>query len=791
MIAGDYQGAVEGFTKVLQLDPKNIDGYVNRGIAQLQLRHPNEALSDVNTALQLAPAANKNARSVLLTARGKCYFNAQRLAEAYRDFTEAIQLNTKNEDAYLQRGTLRVFLKDYTNAVADVTQAIHLDNRSAQSYFVRGNANRYLEKIKDAEKDYTEAIRLNPQYIDCYVNRGTVRADMKDFKGAIEDLSHALRLDPKFLLGYSNRAVLKFNSGDYRGAVEDHSVVLSMDSNYTPSYLNRAMAWQSLKDYNRAVADYNEVLKRNPQDIQGFLNNTSAVSARMNEQNYTSVSTYALRGQTRIMTGDTVGACEDFQKALTLGNNAIYNLISKYCNAPTTLLVSGSAFPRSLQFYPRDAQDSATMLIEGTINSPAVVYDSVYVDIQKNNVAYKRLAATLSSKDGKAAFSFQPKIHAELSNYSLRLGVKNATKDTVLAVRDSIVCGDALLVSGQSNIMLGETWNAPERRFLRTFNWGIGDNMWAMANAGNEDKIGGVGAVGLQIGSSIASQYKIPVCIINGGMGASTIEQHLRIKQRPFDPFTLYGRTLLRTREAGVLSSIKALVWYQGESDAVPNYFERFIDLHRGWKEDYSALKKIYLVQIRPSDCGQQDQDSLRDMQRGLGGFSKVEVCASVAVPGHDGCHYSPEGYKALGTQIFRLMARDFYGSSDTAGIGSPNLKKASFVTKERREIVLDFATSTTTTLIVPHDTVGGVVNTPIKEYFFVDGKSGIVENVVAVGNKVRLTLKQPMDGNLHKLSYLPNMYYNGMTVVYEGPWLTTQRGVGVLTFKSVTIDNP
>ena len=39
---------------------------------------------------------------------------------------------------------------------------------------------------------------------------------------------------------------------------------------------------------------------------------------------------------------------------------------------------------------------------------------------------------------------------------------------------------------------------------------------------------------------------------------------------------------------------------------------------------------------------------------------------STVGIGGHDGCHYTDAGYRQMAGWIFRLVARDLYGSSDT-----------------------------------------------------------------------------------------------------------------------------
>src|ERR1041385_4368325 len=64
-----------------------------------------------------------------------------------------------------------------------------------------------------------------------------------------------------------------------------------------------------------------------------------------------------------------------------------------------------SSLPLHLQFYARDAQDSATIPIAGRL--PALGFDSVVVEVSKDGTSYKRIATKLSYAEGSASFAVQ------------------------------------------------------------------------------------------------------------------------------------------------------------------------------------------------------------------------------------------------------------------------------------------------------------------------------------------------------------------------------------------------
>jgi Carbohydrate esterase, sialic acid-specific acetylesterase len=248
-----------------------------------------------------------------------------------------------------------------------------------------------------------------------------------------------------------------------------------------------------------------------------------------------------------------------------------------------------------------------------------------------------------------------------------------------------------------------------------------------------------------------------------------------------------YGRMLWRVREAGLANAAKIMVWYQGESNEDAGYADKFMTLHTAWKQDYPRLQKTYIVQVRPSECNQSPTTSPREEQRQLGNrLSNVEVIAASGLPAHDGCHYENNGYITLGKQLFSLINRDFYKASDTLGISSPNLVNAAWTGAKRDEITLTFASNDA--LVCGADTsVAGKIRTLANDAFLLDGKPVRAVSVRSEKNVVMVKLANASAAKT--ISYIPEKCYaasvDAPCVVYEGPWITTKRGVGALTFSN------
>lgn len=447
-------------------------------------------------------------------------------------------------------------------------------------------------------------------------------------------------------------------------------------------------------------------------------------------------------------------------------------------------------FPVPLQFYARGDDDSATVRIAATVSDPG--FDSVRLDMFRDGGYWKSLSRPLEYEGTDASFMLEPKIYARPVEFGFRVYLVSGGRDSLIGVRDSIVCGDAILITGQSNSTPANGLATYSNEFCRTFGVQAGysryepsDTIWGFANGNSAGRFL-AGVWGLKLQQLILERYGVPTCVILGGVGGSSIEINQRNDADSEDLNTIYGRTLYRARKAGVAGDVRFLFWYQGESNTITNYYENFKSLYDDWRTDYPSLKKFYVVQIRPGCAVTNPHLELRDLLRTLGdSLADVVPVSATGIPGHDGCHYTYEGYNVLGTQVFRLVARDFYGSDDTVDVASPNLTRAYYSSAEHDEITLIFDPPSTV-LRWPDDTVVAGAPRRMSDYFYLDGASGAVQEGSVAGNRIILKLSAPSTAS--GITYIPDHFYNDTELVYEGPWITNRRGVGALTFYNVEI---
>jgi len=453
--------------------------------------------------------------------------------------------------------------------------------------------------------------------------------------------------------------------------------------------------------------------------------------------------------------------------------------------------------PQDYQLYPRDGASEAQVPITGVVEAANWKYVSVQVLRNGQPFQYKR-AAIQYGTNAKGVFSTEATIKAERASYDFKVFLCKDSDSTLLVTRTRVVSGDVYILSGQSN-STGFFSEADTSMFCRTFGkitgnlntfaYEAADTLWALSNMHPYNN--GVGTMGFEIQKRLMEQSGIPNCLINAGYHWSSAYSHsLRTESNPTDLNNGYGRMLYRARKAGVAEAVKAYIFRQGESEAYGeggNWEGFFNVLHKNLKTDFPGLQKLYVFQIDIIYHVSLIGALIRDYQRRLPAiYPDITGIATVGTTGFDGLHYNREGNRQSGTELSRLMLRDFYASSDTFNIASPNLKKAFYTSSEKKSLTLVFDEGQELKYPGPYQHPSGPV-LDLKDFFYLDYQAGAVASGKAEGNRIILDLKAPQ--NAAKLSYLPPyLEQGGPYYPFTGPYITNARGMRAFTFYEVPI---
>lgn len=280
----NISGALEDFNKALQLDPKNhialieianikfqeekleealkyynealkIDNtyfntYYNRGLVHSELKHFQEAIVDFQKATDLNPEHAASYRQLGLNK-----YMSDDFIGALSAFNKAIEL--KDPSSYALRGSLKISLGNYNEALQDLNTFLQTDPSSKEMYFNKGYLNFFLEENKAAINNFDKAIEIDTNYSKAYAARGIVKAALGDMNGSREDHKKSIQLDPSKETEVSEmNGFYKYKFEDFEGSLTEFNKSINLEPNNPLSYYYRGLVQIELKKTTEACTDF-------------------------------------------------------------------------------------------------------------------------------------------------------------------------------------------------------------------------------------------------------------------------------------------------------------------------------------------------------------------------------------------------------------------------------------------------------------------------------------------------------------------------------------------------------
>jgi tetratricopeptide (TPR) repeat protein len=213
--------------------------YWQKGLEYAGNRLYIDAIQNYSRAIQL----NKGEIPIadiaqVFNSRGLAYQGLNQADKAIDDFSNAIELDAKKPEFFLNRANVFLSRKQYGRARDDFSAAIVLDRQNAAAYAGRAKANLDDRAYKLAVADYQKLLELDPRNVNALYGMGLAyKYDQQDAKAA-EIFNELLKIDPKFA------AASYQNAGIYSRAGKIDAGCVWLEE----AVANGFRDWETLKD---------------------------------------------------------------------------------------------------------------------------------------------------------------------------------------------------------------------------------------------------------------------------------------------------------------------------------------------------------------------------------------------------------------------------------------------------------------------------------------------------------------------------------------------------------------
>src|SRR5262249_25467798 len=172
--------------RVVELQPKLADAYVNRSLARLALGNAQGAVDDLTRALELGALDTR-----IYFMRSRARDRAGDRDGARRDWEEGLRQEPTDEKSWIARGMARL-PKDAEGALADFRKAVELNPRSLAGLQNVAHALSKLDRNEEAVRALDTVVRFHPDFVPARIGRGVILARLGRRDEAHKDAGEVL-----------------------------------------------------------------------------------------------------------------------------------------------------------------------------------------------------------------------------------------------------------------------------------------------------------------------------------------------------------------------------------------------------------------------------------------------------------------------------------------------------------------------------------------------------------------------------------------------------------------------
>ncbi len=260
------------YDKALEIDPKYVGAWNNKGSALYELGRYDEAIKSYDRALEIEPKY-----VVAWGRKGNALYKLGRYDEAIKSYDRALEIDPKDADAWNNKGNALYNLGRYKEAIECYDKVLEIDPKNAVTWYNKGNALRNLGRYDEAIECYDRALEIDPKVAAVWYNKGFALRNLGKYEEAVECYDRGLEIDPKVAVVWYNKGFALYKLGRYDEAIKCYDRALELDPKFAPAWSNKGDALNNLGRYDEAIECYDRALEIDPKNAVAWNNKGAAL----------------------------------------------------------------------------------------------------------------------------------------------------------------------------------------------------------------------------------------------------------------------------------------------------------------------------------------------------------------------------------------------------------------------------------------------------------------------------------------------------------------------------------
>lgn len=283
----EYKEAIQQYSEAIALDDEYADAYNNRGIAYLKKGDAGNALLEFNQALLIKEEIP------FLWNRAEAYAALSRYEKALADIAEVRNAYPDSAAVYFSEGLIHFQFQHLPEAEAAFSEALDRDSTNGEAFINRGTVRFYRDKFDAAEQDLKKGLELMPEEANAWNTLALLEAEKENLSQALSLIEKALDLSPNEAYFLNNRGYILLKMGRLEEAAKAIDTSILIDPQNAWAYRNKGIYLYEMGQYDEAVR---------------LLEKTYEMDQQVDD-------TPLWLGRVYLALGDAQKACETFEKA--------------------------------------------------------------------------------------------------------------------------------------------------------------------------------------------------------------------------------------------------------------------------------------------------------------------------------------------------------------------------------------------------------------------------------------------------------------------------------------------
>ncbi len=253
------QTSLAALSDAIDDEPQNSEYYFRRAYLYEQSKRYEDALSDINQAIENRRTGQAYGQYYIL--RGRVYLHQNKIDSAYKDAIQTEKLGAQSAEAYLLRGQMYAIKKQYKDAELSLRIAQQMTPYEPQIYYWQANTVAGSGDTVKAISLLHTALSYNHEPVPVYNRLAELHAGLWEWQTAKSYAFAGLKLDPENVVLNNNMGRFYRANRQIDSALIFYGHSLAKDtSQYQLMYevgtmhMNRRSYWMALPYFEKLLA---------------------------------------------------------------------------------------------------------------------------------------------------------------------------------------------------------------------------------------------------------------------------------------------------------------------------------------------------------------------------------------------------------------------------------------------------------------------------------------------------------------------------------------------------------